>query len=163
MALRSRRASSSRGGPSRMLPAPPRSIERSAAPVSTTFQTSPKYLWTSEIVTEGHPDKVCDQISDAVLDWCLTQTPKARVACEASVKSDDEDDFVWIYGEVTPLPPVEIVEQLVRRVLTEIGYTDRAYGCSAETATVEVRLVGQSADIALGVDKWPEATQGGGT
>ena len=128
--------------------------------MSSTFQSSAKYLWTSESVTEGHPDKVCDQISDAVLDWCLSQTPKARVACEASVKSDDEDDFVWVYGEVTPLPPTEIVDQLVRHVLTEIGYTDRAYGCSAETATIEVRLVGQSADIALGVDKSLEAKQG---
>ena len=128
--------------------------------MSTTFQTSPRYLWTSESVTEGHPDKVCDQLSDAILDWCLEQTPKARVACEASVKSDDEDDFVWIYGEVTPLPPAEVVDRLVRRVLTEIGYTDRAYGCSAETAKVEVHLIGQSADIALGVDKSLEAKAG---
>jgi S-adenosylmethionine synthetase len=128
--------------------------------MSTTFQNSPKWLWTSESVTEGHPDKVCDALSDAVLDWCLTQTPNARVACEASVKSDDDKDWVWIYGEVTPLPPPEVVDQLVRRTLTNIGYTDREYGCSAETATVEVRLIGQSADIAMGVDKALEARQG---
>ena len=128
--------------------------------MSTTFQTSPKYLWTSESVTEGHPDKLCDQLSDAILDWCLSQTPTARVACEASVKSDADNDFVWIYGEVTPLPPPEIVDQLVRKVLTDVGYTDRAYGTSAETATVEVRLIGQSADIALGVDKSLEAKEG---
>ena len=128
--------------------------------MSTTFQQSPKYLWSSESVTEGHPDKICDQLSDAVLDWCLTQTPNARVACEASVKSDEDKDWVWIYGEVTPLPPPDVVDQLVRRTLTDIGYTDRAYGTSGETATVEVRLIGQSADIAMGVDKALEAKEG---
>jgi S-adenosylmethionine synthetase len=128
--------------------------------MTTTFQSSPKLLWTSESVTEGHPDKVCDQLSDAVLDWCLSQTPAARVACESSVKSDENTDWVWIYGEVTPLPPEEVVRDLVRKVLTDIGYTDRAYGTSAETATIEVRLSGQSADIALGVDKALEAKQG---
>src|SRR5712691_8224630 len=96
--------------------------------VSPTFQNSPKYMWTSESVTEGHPDKVCDQLSDAILDWCLSQTPEARVACEASVKSDNDNDYVWIYGEVTPLPPKEVVEMLVRRTLSDIGYTDRAFG-----------------------------------
>jgi S-adenosylmethionine synthetase len=128
--------------------------------MTTTFQSSPKLLWTSESVTEGHPDKVCDQLSDAVLDWCLSQTPAARVACESSVKSDEDTDWVWVYGEVTPLPPPEVVEQIVRGVLTDIGYTDRSYGTSAETATVEVRLSGQSADIALGVDKALEAKKG---
>jgi S-adenosylmethionine synthetase len=128
--------------------------------MSTTFQTSPKLLWTSESVTEGHPDKVCDQLSDAVLDWCLSQTPAARVACESSVKSDENTDWVWVYGEVTPLPPDDVVRQLVREVLTDIGYTDRSYGTSAETATIEVRLSGQSVDIALGVDKSLEAKEG---
>jgi S-adenosylmethionine synthetase len=128
--------------------------------MTTTFQSSPKLLWTSESVTEGHPDKVCDQLSDAVLDWCLSQTPAARVACESSVKSDENTDWVWVYGEVTPLPPEEVVRDIVRKVLTDIGYTDRSYGTSAETATIEVRLSGQSADIALGVDKALEAKQG---
>ena len=128
--------------------------------MTTTFQSSDKLLWTSESVTEGHPDKVCDQLSDAVLDWCLSQTPNARVACESSVKSDEDTDWVWVYGEVTPLPPPEVVDELVRKVLTDIGYTDRAFGTSAETATIEVRLSGQSADIALGVDKALEAKQG---
>jgi S-adenosylmethionine synthetase len=128
--------------------------------MSTTFQQSSKYLWSSESVTEGHPDKICDQLSDAVLDWCLSQTPNARVACEASIKSDDDKDWVWIYGEVTPLPPAEVVDQLVRRTLTDIGYTDRAFGTSGETATIEVRLMGQSADIAMGVDKALEAKEG---
>jgi len=121
--------------------------------MSTTFQKSPKWLWTSESVTEGHPDKICDLISDAVLDWCLSQTPNARVACEASVKSDAERDWVWVYGEATPLPPVRVVEQLVRKTLTAIGYTDRAFGTSAESATIEVRLVEQSANIAAGVNQ----------
>jgi S-adenosylmethionine synthetase len=128
--------------------------------VTTTFQNSAKYLWSSESVTEGHPDKVCDQLSDAILDWCLTQTPNARVACEASVKSSDDEDWVWIYGEVTPLPPEEVVRDLVKKTLTEIGYTDRSYGTSAETAQIEVRLIGQSADIALGVDRALEAKEG---
>jgi S-adenosylmethionine synthetase len=128
--------------------------------MTTTFQSSPKFLWTSECVTEGHPDKVCDQISDAVLDWSLSQTPLARVACESSIKSDENDDFVWVYGEVTPLPPPEVVDRLVRQVLTDIGYTDRAYGTSAETVKVNVHLSGQSADIALGVDKALEAKSG---
>jgi S-adenosylmethionine synthetase len=128
--------------------------------MTTTFQSSPKFLWTSESVTEGHPDKVCDQISDAVLDWSLSQSPAARVACESSIKSDENDDWVWVYGEVTPLPPAEVVDQLVRQVLTDIGYTDRAYGTSAETAKVNVHLSGQSADIAMGVDKALEAKAG---
>jgi S-adenosylmethionine synthetase len=128
--------------------------------MTTTFQSSPKWLWTSESVTEGHPDKVCDQLSDAILDWSLEQTPLARVACETSIKSDENDDFVWVYGEVTPLPPPEVVDQLVRRVLNDIGYTDRAYGTSGETVKVGVHLSGQSADIALGVDKALEAKQG---
>jgi S-adenosylmethionine synthetase len=128
--------------------------------LTTAFDASAKYLWSSESVTEGHPDKVCDQLSDAVLDWCLSQTPNARVACESSVKSDDQTDYVWVYGEVTPLPPEDVVRDLVRKVLTDIGYTDRSYGTSAETATIEVRLSGQSADIALGVDKSFEAKAG---
>ena len=128
--------------------------------MTTTFQSSAKYLWSSESVTEGHPDKVCDQISDAVLDWCLTQTPMARVACESSVKSDEDNDFVWVYGEVTPLPPPDVVDGLVRRVLNEIGYTDRSFGTSGESAKIEIRLSGQSGDIAMGVNKALEAKAG---
>src|SRR5688572_23552197 len=128
--------------------------------MTTTFQSSPKLLWTSESVTEGHPDKLCDQLSDAVLDWCLSQSPYARVACEASVKSDDQNDWVWLYGEVSPMPPPDVLEQLVRRVLNDVGYTDRSYGTCDETATVEIRLVGRSEDIALGVDHSLEAKHG---
>jgi S-adenosylmethionine synthetase len=128
--------------------------------LTTNFQSAPKFLWSSESVTEGHPDKVCDAISDAILDWSLTQTPTARVACESSIKSDENTDYVWVYGEVTPLPPPDVVDKLVRQTLTEIGYTDRAFGTSAETAKIQYALSGQSGDIAMGVDKSLEAKQG---
>jgi S-adenosylmethionine synthetase len=128
--------------------------------MSTTFQKSPKWLWTSESVTEGHPDKICDLIADAVVDWCLSEDPNARVACEVSIKSDATHDWVWVYGEATPLPPVRVVEDLVRKTLTAIGYTDRAFGTSAESATIEVRLVEQSANIAAGVNQSLEAKAG---
>jgi S-adenosylmethionine synthetase len=128
--------------------------------LTTTFQTSPRLLFTSESVTEGHPDKICDQISDAVLDHCLVRSPFARVACEASIKSDETRDWAAVYGEVTPLPPTSEVEQIVRTVLRDIGYTDRAFGTSCDTVQVDVRLSGQSADIAQGVDHALEAKQG---
>ena len=128
--------------------------------LTTTFMKSEKYLFTSESVTEGHPDKVCDQISDAVLDWCLGQSPRARVACEASAKSSQEfGDWVAVYGEVTPLPPVSVVKDLVRGVLRRIGYTNSSLGASDE-CEIEVRLTGQSADIARGVDDALEHKQG---
>ncbi len=119
--------------------------------MSTTFMRSPKLLFTSESVTEGHPDKVCDQISDAVLDWCLSQSPRARVACEAAAKSNDEEDWIAVFGEVAPLPPDEQVRELVRGVLRRIGYTRREYGIS-DTCRIDVHLTRQSEDIALGVD-----------
>src|SRR5215204_7221648 len=125
--------------------------------MSSTFMTSPSLLFSSESVTEGHPDKICDQISDAVLDWCLKQTPTARVACESGIKSDEADDWVAVFGEVTPLPPKHIVRDLVRKTLNDIGYTDRSHGTSGHTVHIEVHLSGQSADIALGVDKSMEA------
>jgi S-adenosylmethionine synthetase len=129
--------------------------------MSTSFLTSPRLLFTSESVTEGHPDKVCDQISDAVLDWCLAQSPGARVACETSIKSDDDVDRVFVFGEVTPLPDSAVVRDLVRATLREIGYVERAQGCAADTAEIAVYLTGQSADIALGVDRSLEARQKG--
>ena len=125
----------------------------------TTFQRSAKLLFTSESVTEGHPDKVCDQISDAVLDWCLSQNPRARVACEASAKSNDQGDWVAVYGEVTPLPPADKVKELVRGVLNRIGYTRSELGASPD-CHIDVRLSGQSADIAMGVDHALEEKQG---
>ena len=127
--------------------------------MSDTFMTAPSLLFTSESVTEGHPDKICDQISDAVLDWSLTQTPTARVACESGIKSDEADDWVAVFGEVTPLPPKHVVRDLVRKTLNEIGYTERAHGTSGHTVHIEVHLSGQSADIAMGVNKSLEAKQ----
>jgi S-adenosylmethionine synthetase len=121
---------------------------------------SERSLFTSESVTEGHPDKICDQISDAVVDACLQRDPRARVACEACIKSDDERDWVAVFGEATPLPTRAEIDQLVREVLTDIGYTDRSYGTCATTAEVEVMLTGQSADIAAGVDRSLEARSG---
>ena len=128
--------------------------------MSNTFMNAPSLLFTSESVTEGHPDKICDQISDAILDWSLSQTPTARVACEAGVKSDETVDWVSVFGEVTPLPPHEVVQELVRQTLREIGYTDRELGTSDQTAHIDVHLSGQSADIAQGVDKPIEVKQG---
>ncbi|MGH9071415.1 MAG: methionine adenosyltransferase [Acidimicrobiales bacterium] len=109
-------------------------------------------LFTSESVTEGHPDKVCDQISDAVVDACLTRTPLARVACEASVKSVEGRDWAAVFGEATPTISNEEVTSLVRGVLRDIGYIDPAAGTSCDDVEVHVILSGQSHDIAQGVD-----------
>src|SRR5207237_4161976 len=128
--------------------------------MTSTFQTSPRLLFTSESVTEGHPDKVCDQISDAVLDWALSQTPAARVACEAGIKSDETRSWVAVFGEVTPSVPDDVVEQIVRRVITRIGYTTPDTGFDLKNARIESVLSGQSGDIAMGVDHALEAKQG---
>jgi S-adenosylmethionine synthetase len=128
--------------------------------VSTSFQTNAKSLYTSECVTEGHPDKVCDQISDGVVDWCLAHDPEGRVAVEAAIKSDDARDWVAVFGEATPLPPSEEVVKIVRDTLRNIGYIDRAYGTCCDTAQVEVVLSGQSGDIAQGVNRALEAREG---
>src|SRR5437588_5918585 len=128
--------------------------------MTSTFQSSPHLLMTSESVTEGHPDKVCDQISDAVLDWALSKTPTARVACEAGIKSDETRSWVAVFGEVTPSVPDEAVKDIVNRVLTRIGYTQADYGFDLKTAEIVSVLSGQSGDIALGVDHALEAKQG---
>ena len=105
-------------------------------------------LFTSESVTEGHPDKVCDLISDSVLDAILEQDPKARVACETCATTD----FVLIMGEITTTADVDI-EKIARDTIREIGYTDSRIGFDADTCKIEIRLDKQSADIAMGVDK----------
>src|SRR5580765_4091116 len=128
--------------------------------MTSTFQSSPHLLMTSESVTEGHPDKVCDQISDAVLDWALSQTPTARVACESGIKSDETRSWVAVFGEVTPTVPDETARELVRQTLTEIGYTKAEYGFDLGNADIQVVLSRQSGDIALGVDKALEAKEG---
>ncbi len=114
-----------------------------------------KQLFTSESVTEGHPDKVCDQISDAVLDAMLAEDPQSRVACECACTTG----MVLVMGEVTTNCYVDI-PGLVRGVIREIGYDDAAYGFDASTCAVLVALDGQSPDIAMGVDKSLEARRG---
>ncbi len=126
----------------------------------TTFQTHARLLFSSESVTEGHPDKMCDQISDAVLDWALSQTPTARVACESGIKSDETRSWVAVFGEVTPSVPDNVVDEIVRRVITRIGYTSADTGFDLKNATIESVLSRQSGDIALGVDHALEAKQG---
>lgn len=121
----------------------------------STFINSPQYFFTSESVTEGHPDKICDQISDAVLDAIYTQDPQARVACETAVTTG----LVLVMGEITTDAYADI-NQIVRDVVTDIGYTRGKYGFDAETCGVIVSIKEQSADIALGVDKALEAKTG---
>ncbi len=120
-----------------------------------TFMTSPKYFFTSESVSEGHPDKMCDQISDAVLDALLEQDPNARVACEVSTTTG----LVFVFGEISTSAYVDI-EKLVRETVREIGYTRGKYGFDAETCGVIVSIKEQSSDIAQGVDKALEAREG---
>ncbi len=122
---------------------------------NTTFMSSPQYFFTSESVTEGHPDKICDQISDAVLDAIIADDPDARVACEVGVTTG----LVVVMGEITTSTYVDI-GQLAREVIGEIGYTRAKYGFDYETCGVIVSIKEQSADIALGVDKALEAKSG---
>lgn len=112
-------------------------------------------LFTSESVTEGHPDKICDQISDAVLDAILAQDPNARVACETSVTTG----LVLVAGEITTTSYVDI-PKLVRDTVREIGYTRAKYGFDADTCAVLTSIDEQSPDIAQGVDKALEAREG---
>ena len=113
-----------------------------------------KLLFTSESVTEGHPDKICDQISDAVLDALLAQDPMSRVACETAVTTG----LVLVMGEVTTQGYVDI-QKIVRDTIREIGYDNSAYGFDANTCGVIVALDEQSTDIAMGVDKALEAKE----
>ena len=114
---------------------------------ATTFMRSPQFFFTSESVTEGHPDKICDQISDAILDELLRQDPMSRVACETATTTG----LIVVLGEVTTKGYVE-VQDVVRKVVTDIGYTRGKYGFDADTCGVIVALHGQSPDIAQGVD-----------
>ena len=114
-----------------------------------------KVLFTSESVTEGHPDKVCDKISDAVLDEILAKDPMSRVACETFCTTDS----VNVMGEITTSAKID-VEAIVRRTIKDIGYTDKEIGFDFETCSVKSAIHEQSADIALGVDKSFEAKQG---
>ena len=113
-----------------------------------------KLLFTSESVTEGHPDKICDQISDAILDAMLEQDPMSRVACETCTTTG----LVMIMGEITSSAKVDI-QNIVRDTVREIGYTRGKYGFDADTCAVMVALDKQSTDIAMGVDKALEAKE----
>ena len=113
-----------------------------------------KLLFTSESVTEGHPDKMCDQISDAILDALLEKDPMSRVACETCTTTG----LVRVMGEITTNAYVDI-QKIVRDTVREIGYTRGKYGFDAETCGVITTLDEQSADIALGVDKALEAKE----
>ena len=123
--------------------------------MSTTFMTSPKLMFTSESVTEGHPDKICDQISDAVLDACLAQDPTSRVACETATKTG----YVMLLGEITTRAQINF-DELVRKTILDIGYDDSAKGMDGKTCGVLVAIAKQSGDIAMGVDKALEAKTG---
>ncbi|MCQ3930004.1 MAG: methionine adenosyltransferase [Chloroflexi bacterium] len=117
--------------------------------------TSPRFFYSSESVTEGHPDKICDQISDAVLDAIIKDDPNARVACETSVTTG----LVLVFGEITTSTYVDI-QSLVRDVVRDIGYTRGKFGFDADTCGVIVSIKEQSGDIAQGVDKALEAREG---
>jgi len=123
--------------------------------MKNTFMRAPRLFFTSESVTEGHPDKMCDQISDAILDAMLEQDPRSRVACETSTTTG----LIVVMGEVTTNATIEI-QDVVRDTIADIGYTDGAYGFNARTCGVLVSLKGQSPDIALGVDRAAEAKSG---
>jgi S-adenosylmethionine synthetase len=122
---------------------------------NTTFMTSPQLFFTSESVTEGHPDKICDQISDAVLDAILVDDPMARVACETAVTTG----LVVVMGEITTSTYVDI-GTIARDVVRDIGYTRGKFGFDADTCGVIVSIKEQSGDIAQGVDSALEKRTG---
>ncbi|MEC8380974.1 MAG: methionine adenosyltransferase [Myxococcota bacterium] len=116
------------------------------------------YLFTSESVSEGHPDKMCDQISDAILDMHLAQDPNARVACETLIKTG----LIVVAGEITSKATGLNYQKRIREVVNEIGYDHSAKGFDGNTCSIMVAIEGQSADIAQGVDRESVETQGAG-
>jgi S-adenosylmethionine synthetase len=116
--------------------------------MTNSFNSSPIYMVTSESVAEGHPDKLCDQISDAILDAIIEKDPYARVACETAVTNG----LIMVMGEITTDCYVEI-PQIVRQVVRDVGYTHPEYGFDYKSCGVLVSIKEQSSDIALGVDK----------
>jgi S-adenosylmethionine synthetase len=123
--------------------------------MSLTFMTQPSTVFTSESVTEGHPDKLCDQISDAVLDACIKQDPTSRVACEVATKTG----FVMLLGEITTKAQPNF-DELARKVITGIGYDSSEKGFDGNTCGVQVAISKQSGDIAQGVDQAQEYRDG---
>ncbi|HBG01887.1 MAG TPA: methionine adenosyltransferase, partial [Firmicutes bacterium] len=114
-----------------------------------------QYLFTSESVTEGHPDKVCDQISDAIVDAIIAQDPAARVACETAISTG----LVLILGEISTQCYVDI-PRIARDVVRDVGYDRAKYGFDADTCAVLTSIQEQSPDIALGVDQALERRSG---
>jgi S-adenosylmethionine synthetase len=123
--------------------------------VTTSFSSSRSFLLTSESVTEGHPDKICDQVSDAVLDGMLTQDPHARVACETAITKG----LCVVIGEVTTHAELDI-QRTIRETIRAIGYNDEQIGFDADHALIQVYLKEQSPDIAAGVDHSLEEREG---
>jgi S-adenosylmethionine synthetase len=123
--------------------------------MSTTFMQSPRLFFSSEAVTEGHPDKVCDQISDSVLDAILAQDPNARVACETAAATD----YVMVFGEITTNASID-PEKIAREAIRRIGYTSPDIGFDADSCEINIRLNKQSGDIAMGVDQEGAGDQG---
>ena len=116
-----------------------------------------RHLFTSESVTVGHPDKICDQVSDAILDDLIAQDPKSRVACETLATTG----MVLIAGEITTLGYCDF-QKVVRETVREIGYTKAEYGFDYLTCSVLSSIHEQSPDIAMGVDERPDHEQGAG-
>ena len=123
--------------------------------MKSTLNNIPSMLFTSESVTEGHPDKMCDQISDAVLDACLAQDPRSRVACETATKTG----YVMLLGEITTSADINY-DKLAREVITGIGYDRAKKGFDGATCGVLVAISQQSGDIAMGVDQALESKSG---
>lgn len=132
-----------------------RYLERRNLTSTNCFATSPKYMFTSESVTEGHPDKICDQIADGILDAIIDKDPEARVACEVAATNG----VVIVMGEITTSGYVEI-PQITRGVIRDIGFTHPEYGFDYRTCGVIVAINQQSPDISLGVSKSKEAKEG---
>jgi S-adenosylmethionine synthetase len=132
------------------------SLKGDSVPMSnTTFMISPKLFFTSESVTEGHPDKICDQVSDAILDAMIAQDADARVACECATTTG----LIIVMGEITTSAQVDIAK-VARETIRDIGYTRAKYGFDCETCGVIVSIKEQSTDIAMGVDRALEAKTG---
>ena len=123
--------------------------------MSLGIGSSARVLFTSESVTEGHPDKMCDAISDAVLDAYISQDPEARVACETATTTG----LIMVLGEITANANVDI-SKVARAAAGEIGYTSSDIGFDSETCAVAVSVKEQSTDIAQGVNKGPGGARG---
>jgi S-adenosylmethionine synthetase len=123
-----------------------------------TFTTAPRLVFTSESVTEGHPDKLCDQVSDAILDAIIQQDPDARVACETAATTG----LVMVLGEITTTCYVDM-PKVIRNTVRDVGYTDANYGFDYKTAGVMVSIKEQSPDIARGVTRSLESRSGEGS